>query len=226
MIHALGAMPLNVITANTLQTPNGVLSAHYTDPDLIGQQLQALLQAYPVGALKIGMLGTAAAVNRVAAVLAACPPVFVVLDPVLRASGGARLLDEPGLEALNTTLMPHVDLLTPNLDESGAVLPGVQTAVLVKGGHQAGDACSDVLLAADGSEQTFTEARIQTRNSRGTGCSLSAGIAAGIAQGLELRPAYLQARHYLMQSLRRNASRDYVGDGPAFVNASAADASA
>ena len=217
MIHALGAMALNVITANTLQTPKGVLSVHLTEPERIEQQMRALLQAYSVGAIKIGMLGNAATVLAVSRALAAHPDPFVVLDPVVRSSGGAVLLDPGGVDALNHRLMPHVNLLTPNLDEQRVVLPAAGTTVLLKGGHAPGALCKDVLILPDGREEVFTEPRIQTPNSRGTGCVLSAGIAAGIAQGRSLIDAYLQSRQRLNASLHANAAQQFIGPGPSFV---------
>ncbi|ADE55715.1 Phosphomethylpyrimidine kinase [Coraliomargarita akajimensis DSM 45221] len=214
-IHAAGAMPLNVISANTLQTPEGVVSVDFVEPTLIEKQMRALLDAYPVAAVKLGMLGQAAIVDAVAGVLADYPTVFVVLDPVLLSSSGAQLLDSEGLAVLNSALMPHVDLLTPNLDEQVHVLPAAETAVLVKGGHADGDVCEDVLIRPKVAPVSYRAQRVETVNARGTGCTLSSGIAARVAQGIELAEACQLAKDALTESLRANMAKCFTGAGPA-----------
>lgn len=216
-IHAAGAMPLNVITANTLQTPAGVLSSCLVDASLVEAQIRALLDAYPVAAIKIGMLGSAAVVDAVASVLSDYPNPFVVLDPVILSTSGSELLDADGLARLNAALMPHVDLVTPNLDEQLHIRPTGRTAVLVKGGHSGCDQCCDVLILPSGERLEFSETRVDTLNSRGTGCVLSAAIAAFRAQGQGLEESVASAKTILYDALKTRKGVSYHGAGPSFV---------
>ena len=215
-IHAVGAMPLNVITANTLQTPEGVLDLGLVEPEVVKQQMRALLDTYPVSAIKIGMLGTSALVEAVAGVLADYSDSFVVLDPVLFSSSGRALLDVEGIAALNAHLMRHIDLVTPNLDEQRHIIPGEHTSVLIKGGHAEGGICTDVLLSPDGRLHKFSDTRIQTLNVRGTGCVLSAAIAALIAKERHLEDAISEAKQLLQQALVAGQDTVYHGPGPSF----------
>lgn len=216
-IHAVGAMPLNVITANTLQTPEGVLDLGLIEPVVVERHMRALLEAYQVAAIKIGMLGTAEHVEAVSKVLADFPEPFVVMDPVILSSSGRPLLDAQGIAALNAHLMPRVDLVTPNLDEQLHILPCEQTAVLVKGGHGSGSVCTDVLMTPEGDMHDFSETRIDTLNARGTGCVLSSFIAAYMAQGMSLLEAVAAAKASLHQALSLNMNRQYHGSGPSFA---------
>ena len=216
-IHAVGAMPLNVITANTLQTPSGVEAICPVKPSIVEQQMRALLKAYPVFAVKVGMLGGASVVEAVASVLSDFPDPFVVLDPVIWSTSGRALLDADGINMLNARLMPHVDLMTPNLDEQLHLFPCRQTAVLIKGGHDGGDFCCDRLILPDQTKVEFSDSRISTPNLRGTGCVLSAAIAAFVAQGRPLQKAIAGAKALLHESLKVNKRKRYHGSGPSFT---------
>ncbi len=216
-IHFAGAMPLNVISANTLQTPAGVLESIPTAATVLEKQMRALLEAYPVRAVKLGMLGTAAIVEAMARVLADYPEVFVVLDPVVLSTSGQSLLEDAGLQILNERLLPLVALVTPNLDESELLHPPAGCPVLVKGGHGEGADAVDVLYLKGGESVEFSQSRIATENARGTGCALSSLIAAYVAQGLELVPAIRRAKQELHAALCRNRSVSFDGPGPAFV---------
>lgn len=216
VIQAAGAMALNVITANTLQIPEKVPDVRPIEATVVERQMRALLEAYPVGAIKIGLLGGSTQVKAIAGVLADYPDIFVVLDPILFSSGGHKLLAAESMPLLNTALMPHVDLLTPNLKEEAYVRPARETTVLVKGGHMDGETCTDTWIFPDGHKKFFSEPRISTRNDRGTGCILSSGIAAGIAKGSELMDAYLESRQYLSRALQKNIHTEFVGSGPSF----------
>ena len=218
VIHALGAMPLNVITANTLQTSAGVPDVRFTEPAVVEHQMRALLESYPVKAIKIGMLGNASLVEVVASVLADHADVFVVLDPVLLSSSGHALLDAEGIAALNAHLMPHVNLVTPNMDEQLHILPAEHTSVLIKGGHTEGDTCTDVLIKPDGSSREFSAPRIQTLNARGTGCALSAAIATNVAKGETLEDSVSGAKQLLQRSLENGRGKTYHGAGPSFID--------
>lgn len=216
-IHAAGAMPLNVITANTLQTPDGILNSDLVTASQIGQQMQALLSAYPVAAIKIGMLGSASQVEVVQHTLKEYPIPFVVLDPVVYASSGQQLLDNSGIEAINTTLLENVDLLTPNRDEEAYFDLTIVAAVLHKGGHDQGPTACDILRWREGPEVTFSEERIISPNLRGTGCALSSAIAAYRAHGYTLKAACQQAKILLHRSILTNRERHFIGKGPSFL---------
>ena len=215
-IHAVGAMPLNVITACTLQTPDGLCALNLSDAAEVERQMNALLDAYPVGAVKIGMLGNASIVQAVARVLEArAEHPFVVLDPVLCSTSGSALLDADGMEALNKQLLPLVGLVTPNLEERPLLRVAESVAVLQKGGHAEGAECVDRLTMPDGRNFEFSAERIDTPNTRGTGCALSSGIAAYMASGRELPEACQESKNLLHKSLLLNAGLTFTGNGPA-----------
>lgn len=235
-ILAAGAYPLNVLTAVTLQTPDGVEAVDVLSPEFVERQLRSLLRAYPVAAVKSGMLGSGAVAQAVAAVLSGVAPIPYVLDPVLCATSGAALLDAEGLAVVRDRLLGRAVLTTPNLDEL-AVLSGRPLldaahmadaavalacrsggAVLVKGGHGHGPCCVDRLFWPDGRCEVFAGSRIDSTNTRGTGCALSALIAARLALGDELVAAVATARRLLGASLRAQAGRAWTGPGPAMLS--------
>lgn len=206
----LGVPVCVAVTAVTAQDDEGVRVLHPMPPEIVAAQIAS---AGPVGAVKIGMLGTAAIVAAVAEALPVAVP--VVLDPVLRSSSGFDLLDPQGLHALMLHLLPRVALLTPNLPELAAfgtllglhdgdeatIVRALQCAgaseVLVKGGHAATAAiCEDRLYRPAGALVRFSSPRLPL-SLRGTGCQLSTGIAAGLVQGLALEEAIEAARHVL-----------------------------
>ncbi len=208
-------MALNVITANTLQTSGGVQSVQLTDPALIESQTLALLESYPVGAIKIGMLGSAPAVRAVANALKGSSGIFVVLDPVLRSTSGHELLDEEGIESINRILLSMVDLVTPNRQEALCLDVPSSSASLEKGGHFETQDCCDKLYVRGELVEIFCSPRVHTRNDRGTGCALSAGIAAYAARGEDMRSAIRLAKESLQKSLVAGARLEFAGNGPA-----------
>ncbi len=233
-ILAAGAFPLNVITAVTVQTPEGVGAVEYLAADFVEQQMRALLSAYPVAAVKSGMLGKAEIVRCVVTVLADFPQIPYVLDPVLRSTSGHALLDAAGESLVRDALMPRATVTTPNLDELAVLAEGLVAAgvpvleqaavlagkfggsILVKGGHGAGACSEDWLVGPDGARQVFSGERIATGNTRGTGCVLSSAIAAGLAEGSPLPQAIRRAKALLSASLRAHADAAWTGSGPAF----------
>jgi len=234
-ILAAGAFPLNVLTAVTLQAPAGVIAVRCLPAAFVEQQLRTLLQAYPVAAIKSGMLGNAAIARRVADVLADFPEIPYLLDPVLRTTSGYPLLDRIGVTIVRAYLMPRATLTTPNLDElailANRVVPDgaailaaglalandVGRPLLVKGGHCAGPYCRDWLLYPDGQRKIFSARRVDSVNTRGTGCALSALIAARLARGERLEAAVAYAKRRLGASLRAQARRAWRGAGPAMI---------
>ena len=188
-IHSVGAFPLNVLTAVTLQGPQGVEAVEQMSADFVEAQLRLILKNYRVRAIKSGMLGSAEIAARVAQVLSSYPDIPYVLDPVLCSSSGAVLLPSDAVGILRSRLMPRASLTTPNVDELAALSGGQISeansaaaqlaevcgqAVLLKGGHREGAHCDDWLFYADGRRRCYREPRIETRNTRGTGCALRA----------------------------------------------------
>ncbi|MCZ6671899.1 MAG: bifunctional hydroxymethylpyrimidine kinase/phosphomethylpyrimidine kinase [Verrucomicrobia bacterium] len=233
-IHAMGAFPLNVITALTLQTGQGLQSIDYSPPELVRMHLVSLLNTYPVEVVKAGMLGNAAIVNVLAETLETYPEIRLVLDPVLRASSGRPLLDQEGVDSLLNALLKHTYLITPNLPEL-ALLTGLEAveswkqeeeavkillakgcqAVLVKGGHRSGSTSIDRLFSKLGVKE-FSTSRVKTEHTRGTGCALASLIAAGLAEGNGLEESVNEAKQTLFQSLQAQESNSWPGNGPAF----------
>lgn len=221
--EALGADGACVVTAVTAQSASGVHAVAAMEPALVAAQLDALVADRQVAAAKTGMLWNAAIVEAVAERIRAHGLAGrVVVDPVLAASSGGRLLDDAGLRALVTSLLPLCALVTPNLAEAEA-LTGVAIddvagmsqaaraivrlgapAALVKGGHLAG-AAVDVLF--DGRrEQRFETPRLRGADPHGTGCVLSAAIAAGLAHGRDLRDAIARAKAYVTETIAAEAA--------------------
>ncbi|MFQ3242610.1 MAG: hydroxymethylpyrimidine/phosphomethylpyrimidine kinase [Lentimonas sp.] len=230
-IHAVGAFPLNVVTAVTLQSPTGVESIQMMDADFVEAQLRSILKAYRVRAIKSGMLGNTEIVRRVAQVLAEYPDIPYVLDPVLRSTSGAALLEPDGVAVLRSLLMPRATVTTPNLDELEILCEGAgdvfeaaaqlasacRQSILVKGGHATGPDCEDWLFYPDGRRSCFCAKRIKTRNTRGTGCALSALIAAYLAwKPDELEDSIAAAKDQLAAALREHSQEVWKGGGPNF----------
>lgn len=227
---ALGVYGASVLTAITAQNTLGVSAVEDISAAMIAAQMQAVFDDIPVGAVKIGMLSRRETIETVADRLQGYEG-LVVLDPVMVATSGDRILRADAVEALKSVLMPRADLVTPNLYEAAmmtgcpmaktpedAVLQARQLqdqgarAVLVKGGHGEGRECIDVLLTDRGEIHEFRYPRLATKNDHGTGCTLSAAIAARCAHGDRLLPAIAAAKRYLHSALA--AGRDLsVGRG-------------
>ena len=227
---ALGCYGMAVITALTAQNTQGVTGVHVPDAAFIAQQIDAIFADVRVDAVKIGMLGSPEIVQAVAGALACHKPQHIVLDPVLVATSG-HSLGAPGVVgAMREKLFPIATLITPNLpeaarlaevdmpaDEAGLehlarVLAGQGArAVLVKGGHLSGETAQDVLFT-EGGVSHFSAPRVKTKNTHGTGCTLSSAIAAHLAKGFGLEQAVQKAKDYLTQALRAADALD-VGQG-------------
>ncbi len=226
---ALGVYGASVITALTAQNTKGVAAIHDVPAYFIAAQIDAVFADLDVGAAKIGMLGNAAAASAVAAGLDRHRPRHVVLDPVMVASTGAGLLRADAMDGLRS-LMSRADVVTPNLFEAAALLDAPLArdenamlaqaqkllafgagAVLIKGGHGGGPDSVDLLVEADGCAR-FTAPRIATKNTHGTGCTLAAAVAAGLAKGLSLNAAVREAKAYVSAAIAA-ADRVKVGAG-------------
>jgi hydroxymethylpyrimidine/phosphomethylpyrimidine kinase len=218
-ITAFGAYAATAITALTAQDTLGVHGVHMVPPDFVGRQIAVVLDDIGADAVKTGMLGDAATIEVVCDTLARhIERVPVVVDPVMVATSGARLIAAGALETLKRRLLPLASVITPNLPEAealagmtiddvaamhhaaAAMLTLGVPAVLLKGGHLPGEQVIDLLATVDGVEE-FAAPRIVTRHTHGTGCTLASGIAAGLAQGLGLREAVLRARAFVRAAI-------------------------
>lgn len=225
---ALGVYGASVITAVTAQNTRAVIDVHPIPNSTVAAQIAAVLGDIRIDCIKIGMLGDASLIETVAEALAGYSGP-IVLDPVMVAKSGARLLPDAARDALIALLLPRADLLTPNLPEASSLLDRSAArndaemqdhgqrlrdmgakAVLMKGGHAPGDICTDWLIADDVVQ--FEAPRIATRNTHGTGCTLSSAIAAGLAQGLTLRKAVENAHGWLHRAILA-ADRLDIGQG-------------
>jgi hydroxymethylpyrimidine/phosphomethylpyrimidine kinase len=228
---ALGVYGASIITAVTAQNTQGVAAIHDVPPHIIAAQIDAVFSDLAVGAVKIGMLSTPLAIGAVAAGLERFRVTQVVLDPVMLASSGERLIAEEAVAVLKRELVPRALLVTPNLHEAAALTatPFAQNedemraqarallalgakAVLIKGGHAKGAAATD-LLVTPGAAARFTADKIDTQNTHGTGCTLSAAIAASLAKGAELSEAVAAAKAYVTAAIAA-ADELAVGHGP------------
>lgn len=218
---ALGVYGCSVITALTAQNTKGVQGVFDVSPGFVRAQMKAVFDDLDIGAVKIGMLGKADVIEAVRLDLKRYKPKVVVLDPVMISKSGDRLLAKTAIRALKRDLIPMADIITPNLPEAAALLnlkqpitdPDMMAdaatrllalgpkAVLLKGGHMASDSAADFLRLADGTGEWLPGRRYQTKNTHGTGCTLSAAIAAGLAKGQSLSDAVKQAKAYIVNAI-------------------------
>lgn len=218
--HAFGLHGCTVVTALTAQNPRGVRAVHVAPPAFVAEQLDAVFEMYGVKALKTGMLATADVIATVAEKLAKRPRVKKVIDPVMVATSGAKLLADDAVAALTERLLPLATVITPNLPEAEVLLgDAIETAadlplagktlarkfrcaVLVKGGHAGARAAEDVLF--DGRRvRMFSCPRIaRPVSTHGTGCTLAASIAAGLALGAPLATAVEDAKFYVYEAIK------------------------
>lgn len=216
-VTALGGYAMTAITALTAQNTEGVFGVHEVPPAFIAQQMRLVLSDIGADCIKIGMLHSAEVIATVADVLAAdAPDVPLVLDPVMVAKGGHALLESSAVASLKARLVGRAQVITPNLPEAAAlagddsdgcglarrVLALGPRAVLLKGGHGAGDDVIDILLETGAEAEVFVSPRLKTRHTHGTGCTLASAIATGLAQGLALRTAVVRARAYVLEAIR------------------------
>ncbi len=231
---ANGAYGTAVLTALTAQSTRGVTGIHTLPPEFVTEQLDTLLADIAVDAVKIGMLADAAVASAVADALERHRPRYVVLDPVMVSTSGHRLLETDAVAVLRDRLLPLADLITPNLPEAGDLLgtaaahsraEAVEQArallatgarrVLLKGGHHTHDTESVDVLAIGDRVTEISAPRVTTRNTHGTGCTLSAAIAALRPQHDDWHSAVRAAKEYLTGALRAaDTLRIGHGHGP------------
>jgi hydroxymethylpyrimidine/phosphomethylpyrimidine kinase len=227
---ALGVYGASVITAVTAQNTQAVSAVHDIPVDIVTKQIQAVLGDINVAAIKVGMLSSSEIILAVSEQLNQST-IPVVLDPVMVAKSGDALLQQSAIESLKKKLLPIAFLLTPNLPEAATLLgcdvadneANMQAqgealiklgakAVLMKGGHATGDDCVDLLIIRDGPITRFQSARINTKNTHGTGCTLSSAIAAHLAQGIPLVESVHLSHSYLKQAIV-SADQLHIGKG-------------
>jgi hydroxymethylpyrimidine/phosphomethylpyrimidine kinase len=227
---AFGVYGASVITALTAQNTLGVAAIHHVPAEFVTAQIEAVFIDLDVKAVKIGMVADRAVIDAIVAGLERWSPKHIVLDPVMVATSGDRLLPPDAVEGLRSKLIPRARLVTPNLPEAAALLneaiaeseagierqgklllaAGCET-VLIKGGHGHGAESTDYLFSAGG-VVAFRSPRIVTKNTHGTGCSLSSAIAAGLAKGNNLETAVANAKTYISEAIAA-ADRVNVGRG-------------
>ena len=229
---ALGVYGATVVTALTAQNTLGVTGVHAVPATFVREQYEAVVADLDVRAVKIGMLGSVDVVRAVAAMLREHPVPAVVLDPVMVATSGDRLVPEDAAAAIRELLVPLASLVTPNVPEA-EVLTGLGIdspddletaarallalgpgAVLAKGGHLAGEVCVDVLVSGAGTRR-LESPRVRTRNTHGTGCTLSSAVASYLVRGHDLPDAVTSAKDYLTRALVAGAGLELGhGSGP------------
>lgn len=235
--QALGTYGMSCITALTAQNTREVRRIAGVDVAMVKDQLDAVFEDIGVDAVKIGMLHDSELIDCVAAALTRHQPPIIVIDPVMVSKSGAQLLQQEAIQTLQTTLLPLATLLTPNIPEA-KLLCGLPTQnrqvirtredmenvswslhrfcrwVLLKGGHlDAGSLCEDLLYGE--TIHWFAHSRIHTTNTHGTGCTLSAAIAALLGHGLAMEAAVSQAISYLQAAIKSGAAQRLgSGHGP------------
>lgn len=230
---ALGCYGMSAITALTAQNTTGVRAIHPIPPQMLRDQIDAVIEDIGVDAVKIGMLHAPEIVQVVADAIDRHQLRQVVLDPVMIATSGAVLIENEAVKALVQQLFPRVHLITPNLDEAGFLV--AQTlkneadmeaaadqllglgarAVLIKGGHLSGDTVADLFVNSQGQKWWLRAPRIHSPNTHGTGCTLSSAIAAHLALGEPIEQAIEKSHAYIRQALQAGAHvRTGAGSGP------------
>ena len=233
-IAANGCYGMSVITALTAQNTRGVFAIHPVPVDFVQQQLQVVLSDIGSDAVKIGMLYSSELIEMLAVELQRYAATNIVLDPVMVATSGDKLLKQEAVTALKKSLIPVAHLITPNLPEASVLLGREISAsgelknaavelselgcpnVLIKGGHLEDEDCDDLLyMRGSGKFYSYPVKRIETINNHGTGCTLSSAIAAALAVGLSMDAAVAKGKEYITGAIRSGA--DYRlggGHGP------------
>ena len=214
-VTALGGFACTALTALTAQNTEGVHGIHEVPLEFIDQQIRVVIEDIGADCVKTGMLHNESVIRTVISALDGCAKdTPVVVDPVMVAKGGHRLLDPDALDALREEMVPRARLVTPNIPEA-ELLSGVEIkdldgmhraaerllslgprAVLLKGGHMEGAVLTDLLVTPDGAE-SFSGPRLDTPHTHGTGCTMASAIAACLARGLDVSSAVQRARDYV-----------------------------
>ena len=235
-ISAMGCYAASAITAITVQNTLGVQAVHPVPLDILRGQIDAVLSDIGADAIKIGMLHSSEVVNLVAEMIEKYQIRNIVLDPVMVSTSGHRLIEEDAVEVIKTRLMPLARVITPNVPEA-EILAGCKIAgedefeaiarrlsdngnvsVLMKAGHLSGDSLVDYFYNAEDDTITRLQSkRVQTKNTHGTGCTLSSAFAASLAKGENLTDAAISAKRYIEQAIISGAEYE-IGKGHGPVN--------
>lgn len=235
-ISAMGCYAASAITAITVQNTLGVQAVHPVPLDILRGQIDAVLSDIGADAIKIGMLHSSEVVNLVAEMIEKYQLRNIVLDPVMVSTSGHRLIEEDAVEVIKTRLMPLARVITPNVPEA-EILAGCKIAgedefeaiarrlsdngnvsVLMKAGHLSGDSLVDYFYNAEDDTITRLQSkRVQTKNTHGTGCTLSSAFAASLAKGENLTDAAISAKRYIEQAIISGAEYE-IGKGHGPVN--------
>jgi hydroxymethylpyrimidine/phosphomethylpyrimidine kinase len=232
---ALGVYGASVLTALTAQNTQGVQGVLPVDPPFVAQQIRSVMTDLHVGAAKTGMLATAAVIDAVVKTLAEFPDIPLVVDPVMVATSGDVLLEADAIDAVRHVLLPRARVVTPNLPEAARLLDTTVAktdseteeqgreicrrfgckAVLMKGGHGSSVDAVDLLIEAEGPTLRLATPRIDTRHTHGTGCTLSAAIAAFLATGADLTEAVQRSKAFIQDAIVHGAKNPIgKGNGP------------
>ena len=224
-----GVYAMSAITALTAQNTTGVRSVTEVTPDFLAQQIDAVFEDIRPDAIKIGMVSSASLIHTIAERLRYYKAANIVVDPVMVATSGSKLMHSEALSVLISELMPLADLVTPNIPEAevlsgraihnaddmlaaaGFISDNTGCAVLLKGGHAVSDA--NDLLYANGRHKWFCGKKINNPNTHGTGCTLSSAIAAGLAKGLDMENSIRMAKEYISGALKSGLNLG-KGSGP------------
>lgn len=235
-ISAMGCYAASAITAITVQNTLGVQAVHPIPLEILKGQIEAVLLDIGVDAIKIGMLHSSEAVNIIADTIEKYNITNVVLDPVMVSTSGHKLIEEDAIEAIKSRLISLTRVITPNIPEAeilaGCLISGEQdfdkvarklsdngnVSVLLKAGHLDGECLVDYFYNAENGTMTkLPSKRVQTRNTHGTGCTLSSAFAAALAKGEELTSAAKSAKRYIEQAIYAGANQS-IGNGFGPVN--------
>jgi len=235
-ISATGSYACSVITALTAQNTQGVTGIFPISCEFVEQQLDAVFSDLNIVSVKVGMLSDADIIRSVAKKIKQYKPQYLVIDPVMVATSGDLLLQASAIESLKSELLPLADVITPNLPEAAALINSEvpkneaemsamiealrllgANSVLLKGGHLEKDKNSTDLLILKDAIQRLSTPRIKTRNTHGTGCTLSSAIASYLAQGHELQVAVQLGKKYITQAIT-SADTLNIGKGHGPVN--------
>lgn len=230
---ALGVYGTSAITAITAQNTCGVTGVASVPADLVCGQIEAVFSDIQVDAVKIGMLHSPEIIRTVSAMLDKYSPAYVILDPVMIATSGDKLIQDDCVNLILTELFPKAILVTPNLDEAefltdmkirdtaGLERAGLKllsygcNSVLMKGGHLPSDEMTDLLIRKDGTVRAFSESKIESQNTHGTGCTFSSAIAAHLAKGEMLEDAVSKSKEFITMAIRHGADiKTGKGHGP------------
>ena len=234
-MSALGVYAASAITAVTVQNTLGVYGIEALRPEIVGGQIRAVMDDIAPAAVKIGMVNDAATIHAIAEALKPYGRVSIVVDPVMVSTSGYRLMQEDALKVFRTELMPLASLLTPNVPEEeilagmkigniddmnradGTICREAKCDVLVKGGHLDGDTKTDILYHDGKRAATYDAQTVDTRNTHGTGCTLSSAITAHLALGCGMAEAVSLAKDYLYKALEAGKYVE-IGKGHGPVN--------